>query len=770
VLATVTSVLAVVAIVVGAIAVVQRNDAEQARAEADASARVADEAASDAVREAQRADAAAAESRRETERADAAADESRRETERADAAAVSADARRVGAQALVADEIDRALLLAVEGVRLDDSPDTRANLLAVLQRHPELIGVHRIDEKAPRMIDISPDGTLIAVGTGWGAVTLHDTSTWEEVGSFDDVPPWDVVFHPSGEQLVVARDSSALGEPDLIWDPQPLRLVDVPSAAPAPDQPEVGPRRPFWPRSPVFSADGRVLAAAFEGAVAVWETAALAEPRWITVPDPEPAVALSPDGRLLYVGTPTSIAVFEVATGGQLRRAALPGAELELSPDGTRLAVADGADVVLVNAATLFEQNRLSGHSDAIRDLRFSHDGALLASASADTTAATWDVASGARLQVLEAHSGVVEGLAFTPDDQSLYTAGLDRLVLTWDLTGRQRFLRKLDVSADVKDHFGWVLPAPDGDVVAFVSFEDGTMRFFDLVSGRTSAPVAAGHGAWGIALWRPDGERLSTTGEDGVVRVWDKTGELIAERQVARGHIGGMGYTPDGEDLMIAERRGMVSTIDAETLERSGPLVDVGGRPVQAFTSPVDPTAMVFTFDGEVVLVDLVAGRIVARRTLDHGANLGAFSPDGRFFVNPSLDGRVLLLDGATAATLSDRAVHADQAVYARYSPDGSTFVTSGLDGRINLSDGTTGAVLASVQPAGPDVPVAGAYGPGGDTVVIVSNDGDVFEWNLDVDRWIDAACAIAGRNLDRREWREAFPDRPYRETCPAT
>ena len=71
-------------------------------------------------------------------------------------------------------------------------------------------------------------------------------------------------------------------------------------------------------------------------------------------------------------------------------------------------------------------------------------------------------------------------------------------------------------------------------------------------------------------------------------------------------------------------------------------------------------------------------------------------------------------------------------------------------------------------MQPAGPDVHVSAVYAPGGDEVVIVvSNDGDVYEWNLGVEKWIDAASAIAGRNLDELEWREAFPDRPYRETC---
>ncbi len=48
-----------------------------------------------------------------------------RQANRADRAAVAADARRVGAQALLADDVDHSLLLAVEGVRLDDSTDTQ---------------------------------------------------------------------------------------------------------------------------------------------------------------------------------------------------------------------------------------------------------------------------------------------------------------------------------------------------------------------------------------------------------------------------------------------------------------------------------------------------------------------------------------------------------------------------------------------------------------------------------------------------------------------
>ena len=49
---------------------------------------------------------------------------------RAQQLAISSDARRVGARSQLTDDISLSLLLAVAGARLDDSPETRANLLA----------------------------------------------------------------------------------------------------------------------------------------------------------------------------------------------------------------------------------------------------------------------------------------------------------------------------------------------------------------------------------------------------------------------------------------------------------------------------------------------------------------------------------------------------------------------------------------------------------------------------------------------------------------
>jgi WD40 repeat protein len=737
--------------------------AQRAVVEAD---RAADEAA--------RADSEADNAREEAARADAEAAIARQEAARADRVAATADARRVGALALASPEVDRALLLAVEGVRLEDSPEARANLLAVMQRNPALLAARRTGQSAPVTIDISPDGSLAAVGTFWGELTLYDVDTWEAVSSFDAVPPRSVAFTPDGGRLVVARASIGLGEPEPAWDPRPLRILDVPSATPAPEQPGGVPAGALWPSSTAFSADGRWLVAAFEGAFGVWDMNALATPvLWRTWPTGTPGVALSPDGQRVYVGSnaPPSITAVSVASGEVMATAALPGGTLRLSPDGGLLASVSGPDVVLIDTATLTEVRRLRGHRDDVADVRFSPDGDALASASADTTAALWDVATGMRRDVFEGHHGAVVGLAFSPDDRRLTTVGDDHLILTWDLVGSSAFreLRRTDVRAPVRDLFGWVLPAPNGAYVLYADFLAGTMRILDVASGRTTEPIPSGHGAWGAVAWRPDSERFVTVGGDGWVRVWDPaTGALVAERQVAEGHLAAVTYTTAGAStLMIAERRGVVSTINAETLEPIGPQVAVGGQPVFAFANPIEPTAIVFTFELEVIVVDLAAGTILDRQDLRHGANYGAFSPNGQLFASTSLFGRVHLLDAGTGQLIAEHDGHTGEVLYADYSPDGSTFLTSGRDGRVNLWDGRTGSLLSSVRPADADEHVSAVYSTSGDTVVIATGDGELYEWDLDIARWIAAACAIAGRDLDEREWRDTFGDHPYHETC---
>ena len=97
------------------------------------------------------------------------------------AQATAAIAQRLGAQALVESSLDRSLLLAREGVRVDDSAATRSNLLAALLRSPAALAV--LHPSGTRVLDdaLSPDGRVLAVRSDAGVVDLFGTATLREL-------------------------------------------------------------------------------------------------------------------------------------------------------------------------------------------------------------------------------------------------------------------------------------------------------------------------------------------------------------------------------------------------------------------------------------------------------------------------------------------------------------------------------------------------------------------------------------------------------------
>ena len=122
---------------------------------------------------------------------------------------------------------------------------------------------------------------------------------------------------------------------------------------------------------------------------------------------------------------------------------------LEISPDGTTVVVRDRNDIVLLDAHTLTEQTRLTGHTALVQTVEFSHDGTRLASGDADGAIIVWDIATGSQVESLSGHTDSVRALAFDPDDDTLYSAAEDQRLLVWDLRGDRRFIPRLTTFPD---------------------------------------------------------------------------------------------------------------------------------------------------------------------------------------------------------------------------------------------------------------------------------------------------------------------------------
>ena len=122
--------------------------------------------------------------------------------------AVSADARRVGARSQLTDDISLSLLLAAAGARLDDSPETRANLVAALARQPTLVRSAPPGGAYLEDFDVSRDGRWIAASDDRNRMHLYDAATNQLVRSYDavaeDEPGWLwTAFSPDSRQLAV---------------------------------------------------------------------------------------------------------------------------------------------------------------------------------------------------------------------------------------------------------------------------------------------------------------------------------------------------------------------------------------------------------------------------------------------------------------------------------------------------------------------------------------------------------------------------------------
>jgi WD40 repeat protein len=171
--------------------------------------------------------------------------------------ATAAVAERLGAQALVDPNFDQSLLLAREGVNLDDSATTRSNLLADLLRNPAAIGIAR--EGSDRLLDeaLSPDGHWLAIGEADDAVALADLRTGRRTNLRSHGSPDDVDFSPDGTILASASLDGTATPWNVVTKKPVRRLSGAVSAF-----------------TVAFSPDGKLVAVGDNsGTVVLWDAA-----------------------------------------------------------------------------------------------------------------------------------------------------------------------------------------------------------------------------------------------------------------------------------------------------------------------------------------------------------------------------------------------------------------------------------------------------------------------------------------------------------------
>jgi len=179
--------------------------------------------------------------------------------------------------------------------------------------------------------------------------------------------------------------------------------------------------------------------------------------------------AFAPDVTALATVTKSGTRVWRVSDGA-LIAGPLPlggsGPQVALSPGGRHLAVGFAAPYhVHLHDLVLPRRFVLTNHTEEVKGLAFSPDGALLASASVDRFVRLWSTADGSPRAELVRHVEEATGVAFSPDGKTLASIGTEQAVKLWHLPT----LREV-VSISVPDAGARVTFSPAGDALAFTT------------------------------------------------------------------------------------------------------------------------------------------------------------------------------------------------------------------------------------------------------------------------------------------------------------
>jgi WD40 repeat protein/class 3 adenylate cyclase len=723
---------------------------------------------------------------------------------RARSAFRAATAQRLGAQALQQDDLDLSLLLARQGVALDDSPVTDRN--AALVGSPAAI---RVVHPLPGLLTsavISPDGSLVAVGNFRVQGTVLDTASYRPVATLPG-QPW--AISPDGRMLV---NTPGLGT---------LAIVDPDTGAQqALDQAAAG-SSALW-----ISTDFRELATVEASVITFWDTSTVTESGHLRAAPGRAFldVYYSPEGRHLVTiestgdGSPELRWVLrDVVTRRPERTITTTDSypnTYTMTRDGRWIAFGwrDGT-ITAVNVTSGDEIVMDGRHAGGVDAISMSRDDTTLASGGEDDAIKVWDLPSGELRETLTGHTHWVSDVAISPDGRNLYSVSLDGSLIVWDLEGSRRLGRPFVASSGSFGVTGDYPPvphllsvSPDGGLIAspgcggrvVVRAIDTLQEVSTISAVRSATPcgVGAAEDRWRAVYdtaFTPDGEDLVVGGPRGQVTMFDArsgapTGPPFAGAPETfvdplRGRIPdtveAIAVSPDGTIVAAGTPEGRVYLWDRVTGDPIRPPLKVPDGEIGS-----TPSARDWVFDlgfspdgGQLVAAHGSVASVwstdgwVRRYTVNVDDGAGAaysasFSPDGRMLATAGGITDLRLWNAVSGAALGSIPVDTTYTVSLGWSPDSSTVVTGGWDGSIKLVDVASRSIVGALP--GPTHRFnAVAFTPDGSEVLVVYRDGRALEWDLDPAAWAQRACDVAGRTLTRSEWDRFLPELPYDPAC---
>jgi WD40 repeat protein len=724
--------------------------------------------------------------------ADEAAGTAEAERDRAQIVASKLLAERAGSQVIAP---DLALLLSVEALRSAETYEAKKALLTELLENGPLIATSRMQGDPVTSLAFSADGSKLVWSHEDGRVFLWDIAGYPGRRPLNEgavnQPVLAVAIHPDGNRIAwggvdtfVHLWSLDLGQE--IWkEPFPAGVTSV-----------------------AFDAGGTRLAAASEtGTAKVWKLSGNADPEKIGEVNVENRVkqlTFPSDGSTLLLAMDGTAATWQFDTDSKPMMHDLESrlTSVGFTSDARPLAVGAREHSLvswdLVDASSPVSESQ-PAHEGAVTALAIASDGRTIASGDARGNLFLTETTSGETEAFLrycrpaaggggsrpgtdnggDSCSGITT-IAFASNSAMLAIGYRDGSVALCDLSGR------LPLVLDQQDFDSpWLSQAlsRNGEVLT-VGRSGGSVELWSGITGRWWSRTFGGLPSE-ISEVTLDhaGTMLGSVDERGKIVLWNLGSTSLADIPLEGNlddDVTSLAFSPAGTWFAAGDARGGISIWNhSVTPDQNFSLPASDTKSISSLAFNPDGTLLAAGDDrGTIMLWDLATRPPTPLRVgSNHTQRVTGlvFSSDGTTMASGSTDGFIRLWDVATRRSFPELNV-GQNVVSLALSSDGKMLAAGLEDSCVALWDVVARQLFGSLglgcQSGGDSQlsPIASvAFTDDGGSLVTVTPEGSVTEWDTGHSSWIARACRLAGRNLTDEDEQRAYMGSEQRQSpCP--
>jgi len=334
-------------------------------------------------------------------------------------------------------------------------------------------------------------------------------------------------------------------------------------------------------------------------------------------------------------------------------------------------------------------------------------------------------------LKAIDAHQDDIYSIAFSPDGQQLATAGKDRVVRVWNVASGDRVCEFIGH----RDEVNAVVFLPDG-ILASAS-DDGTIRLWDVVSGKPAGLLEPNDGrVFGLAATH-DGKILAAGGESARLRIWDLATRAEVWSAEGPAVVESLSFSPDDRLLALGDKDGRFRCFDmaerklvheAQISDRSA--ISVAFSPNTPDVVIAGRSSMLGVYRRSANDWSVVGNEELDARTI--GMHTAAFSPRNNMLASGNRDGTIQFWN-VRPKLVSWRTLpgHTGRVWSLAWSPDGRVLASGGADGTVKIWNPDRPVGSAAVYPGFPAYICSLSFSPNQQTILAGGDDGRLRTWN---------------------------------------